>query len=61
MNNEYDMGVEIALIGAVDKVLKSYGYNTDAFEWGDDFDYSKMAEQVVAWAEDQKMLLEETA
>lgn len=57
----YDLGVEIAIIDAVDKVLKDNGYNTDAFEWGDDFDYSKMAEQIVAWAEEQKMLLEETA
>ncbi len=59
--SDYDLGVEIAVIGAVDKVLKKYGYNTDAFEWGEDFDYSKMAEQIVAWAEDQKSILEETA
>ena len=53
--------LQMNIIQAVDKVLKQNGYNTDAFEWGEDFDYSQMAEQVVAWAEDQKSILEETA
>jgi hypothetical protein len=53
--------LQMDIIDAVDKVLKENGYNTDAFYWDDDFDYSKMAEQIVAWAEEQKTALEETA
>ena len=54
--------LQMDIIGAVDKVLKENGYKTDAFFYDSDFDgpdLSKIAEQVVEWAEHHQTLLDE--
>ena len=62
MLHEYDMGIKFTMHTAIDKVLESYGYETDEFFYDSDFDgpdLSKIVEQVVEWAEHHQRLLDE--